>query len=136
MFYHKERGIRVVIHGDDFTVLGQEVGLDWLRERIREQFEVKFRARLGPEDKDDKSVRLLNRVTEWTVEGIRYEADQRHGELIVKDMVFRALSVAPPRTLGRARVLGWAPLPMVAPPVAVRPPCPGPLDRFVRRRLE
>ena len=80
MFYHRERDIRIVIHGDDFTVLGNEVELDWFRERIRSKFEVRFRARLGPEDKDDKSVRLLNRVIEWTPEGIRYEAAQRHAE--------------------------------------------------------
>jgi hypothetical protein len=28
----------------------------------------------------------LNRVVEWTGEGIRYEADQRHADLIIKDM--------------------------------------------------
>ena len=66
--------------------MGNEVELDWFRERIQSKFEVKFRARLGPEDKYDKSVRLLNRIIEWTPEGIRYEADQRHAELILKDM--------------------------------------------------
>ena len=48
MFFHKGRGVRVVIHGDDFTVLGNEVELDWFRECIQDKFEVKFRARLGP----------------------------------------------------------------------------------------
>ena len=47
---------------------------------------------MGPQDKDDKSVRLLNRVIEWTDEGIKYEADQRHGELIIKDMGFEGNS--------------------------------------------
>ena len=31
-------------------------------------------------------MRLLNRVMEWTPEGIRYEADQRHAELVIKDL--------------------------------------------------
>jgi len=48
--------------------------------------DVKFRARLGPDNNDDKAVRILNRVIEWSSEGLRYEADQRHGELIVKDV--------------------------------------------------
>ena len=86
MFYHRVRDIRLVVHGDDFTVLGNEVELDWFRERISSRFEVKFRARLGPQDKDEKSVRLLNRVIEWTDNGIRYEADQRHAELVLRDM--------------------------------------------------
>ena len=60
--------------------------LDWLRDSIQSKFEVKFRARLGPEAKDDKSVRLLNRVVHWTSEGIKYEAGQRRAELIARDI--------------------------------------------------
>ena len=30
-FYMAERNLRVVVHGDDFTVLGQEADLDWFR---------------------------------------------------------------------------------------------------------
>ena len=86
MFLHKDREVRVVVHGDDFTILGREVQLDWFREEIAKRFEVKFRARLGPGKNDDKAVRLLNRVIEWTETGIQYEADQRHAELIIKDM--------------------------------------------------
>ena len=36
--------------------------------------------------KDDKSIRILNRVVEWTSSGISYEADQRHAEIIVKQL--------------------------------------------------
>ena len=45
---------------------------------------MKFRARLGPEDGDDKAVRTLNREVSWTKEEITYEADQRHAEIINK----------------------------------------------------
>ena len=54
IFWHVEKGIRAVIHGDDFTLLGNEASLDWFRERIQEKFEVKFRGRLGPDNRDDK----------------------------------------------------------------------------------
>ena len=43
-----------------------------------EIFEIKLKARLGPDEKDDKHVRILNRVVEWDQEGVKYEADQRH----------------------------------------------------------
>ena len=86
MFYHEGGNVRVVIHGDDFTILGNELDLDWFRDEISAKFEVKFRARLGRGSDDDKSVRLLNRVIEWTSEGIMYEADQRHAELVLRDM--------------------------------------------------
>ena len=77
-------GLRTVIHGDDITVLGTGESLDWFRKRIKEKFEVKFRARLGPDKEDDKSVRILNRIVEWTPKGIRYEANQTHAEIIVR----------------------------------------------------
>ena len=47
---------------------------------------MKFRGRLGPEEKDDKSIRILNRVITWKEEGIEYEADQRHAEIIVNSL--------------------------------------------------
>ena len=34
IFHHKERDLRVVVHGDDFTNLGAEVQLDWLRNQL------------------------------------------------------------------------------------------------------
>ena len=60
--YHAKRGVRVVVHGDDFTTLGSDKMLDWSRVRIAERFEVKFRGRLGPSMSDQKSIRVLNRV--------------------------------------------------------------------------
>jgi hypothetical protein len=48
------------MRGDDFTILARESSLYWLREEISKSYEVKFRARLGPEAKDDKHVRILN----------------------------------------------------------------------------
>ena len=54
---------------------------------IKNKFEVKFRARLGEDKKDDKSVSILNRVLEWVDGvGVMYEADQRHAEMMVKDL--------------------------------------------------
>ena len=86
VFHNRDRDIRAVVHGDDFTVLASENQLDWFRREIVKRFEVKFRGRLGPEQKDDKSIRVLNRVVEWTVSGIMYEADQRHAEIIVQEL--------------------------------------------------
>ena len=34
VFYNKERKLRAVVHGDDFTILGKEEGLDWFRQMI------------------------------------------------------------------------------------------------------
>ena len=83
MLHYRERIIRVVIHGDDFTLLGYERDLDWFRGATVKQVDVTFRGRIGLGDTDDKDITLLNRVIESTSHGILYEADQRHADIIV-----------------------------------------------------
>ena len=89
IFHHAEANLRIVIHGDDFTLLGPKTSLDWFCKEIVKKFEVKLRGRMGPGKNDDKHVRLLNRGFEWTPEGIVIEADQRHAELITKDQCLK-----------------------------------------------
>ena len=52
---------------------------------MSQRYEVAFRIRIGPSQNDDKSIRILNRVVTWTDDGIEYEADQWHAEIIVRD---------------------------------------------------
>jgi hypothetical protein len=64
MFYHKDRNLRVVLHGDGFTIVGLEKDLNWFQERIKERFEVKVRGRIG-KGEDLKAIRILNRIVSW-----------------------------------------------------------------------
>ena len=41
-------------------------------------FEVKVRAMLGMDKRDDKEITILGRIVRWTSKGIEYEADPRH----------------------------------------------------------
>ena len=41
---------------------------------------------MGPANADDKCVRILDRIITWTEEGIRYEADQRHAKIIIRQL--------------------------------------------------
>ncbi len=41
---------------------------------------------IGPEDGDGKQACMLNRIVTWEEDGIAYEADQRHAQLIVEGM--------------------------------------------------
>ena len=86
VFFHPERKLRMTVHGDDFTILGYEEDLNWLRSQMSARWECKFRGRLGPAPEDDKSIRVLNRIFEWCEDGIRIEPDQRHAEIITKLM--------------------------------------------------
>ena len=63
-FYHELRQLRLVVHGDDFTLLGSEADLHWFRKQIAQRYEVKFRVRIGADAGDEKSIRVLNRVIE------------------------------------------------------------------------
>ena len=67
--YHVERNIRLVVHGDDFTALGYEGGLDWYREKVMGRFEATVKGRIGPGKRNGKSTRVLNRLVHWTDAG-------------------------------------------------------------------
>ena len=85
-FYHTEWQISVVVHGDDFTALGTDASLDKYEAGLKKSFECKMRGRLGVEAHDTKEIRLLNRIIRITDQGLLYEADPRHAELLMKAM--------------------------------------------------
>ena len=83
---HKARKVSVVVHGDDFTFLGDDVALDWCTTVMQEEYDVKNRGRLGPDKHDQKPITILNRCVEWRNDGIYYEPDPRHAEKIIEEM--------------------------------------------------
>ena len=83
VFYRADKNLRVVVHGDDFTSCGPQSAIEWFKAKISERYESKHDI-LGPGATHQKSIRVLNRVLTWTPDGIQYEADQRHAELIVQ----------------------------------------------------
>ena len=60
------------------------------RGAIQKKFEVKCQGRIGPGVGDEKSIRILNRVLEWKEDGLHYEADQRHAEIITEMVGLKA----------------------------------------------
>ena len=65
IFHQPQRGVSCVVHGDDFTFEGEEVDLNWIQKLMKSWFDIKVRARLGPEEKEDKSVTILGRMIRW-----------------------------------------------------------------------
>ena len=57
-----------------------------VQEMITSRCKSTVKARLGPGKEDMKSMRILNRVVHWAPTGIEYEEDQRHAEIIVKEL--------------------------------------------------
>ena len=85
-FRHEGRAIALTVHGDDFTSTGREADLRWLDQQLRKTLELKTEF-LGPDTKrHTQQVRVLNRVLTWTSEGLVYEADQRHAEILIREL--------------------------------------------------
>ena len=61
-FQHPERDLACAVHEDDFTFSGEDKDLDWAESLMKSWFEVVVRARLGPEEKDDKEISVLGRI--------------------------------------------------------------------------
>ena len=85
-FRHESRGIALTVHGDDFTSTGRESELRWLDQQLRKKLELKTEF-LGPDTRRHvQQVRVLNRVLTWTQDGLVYEADQRHAEILIREL--------------------------------------------------
>ena len=85
-FYHPQKGLRVVVHGDDFIMSGEDQDLWWVHNELARRYPVKMRGVIGPEKGDAKEVVVLNRVLTWENDTFKYEADPRHVELMLKHM--------------------------------------------------
>ena len=83
-FYHKGKDVSLVVHGDDFTFVGDNNALDWIESNMKRWYEVKVRARLGPDDHDDKEATLLGRVIRWEEWGVACGADLKHRKLVME----------------------------------------------------
>ena len=86
VFRHATRPLWVVVHGDDFITLGPEADIKWFKEKMNSAYQCKLVGMIGPEPEDNKSMKLLNRIVEWKEPGIFLESDQRHAEIIVREL--------------------------------------------------
>ena len=79
----RERDIETVVHGEDFTSLAEEDQSIWFAGELSKVLKISNRGILGPAKHHVQEIRLLNRVLAWDDDGIRYEADQRHSEILI-----------------------------------------------------
>ena len=85
-FRHPDRDMSVVVHGDDFTALGCRDDLEWYAKQLSDHFEIVVKGYLGESDDCSKEVRVLNRIVRIDSEGISYESDPRHVEIIARGL--------------------------------------------------
>ena len=82
---HEKRNIKMTCQVDDFVIIATEDDICWLIEEMKKVYELKATI-LGPESHHKQEVRILNRIVRWSPEGIQYECDQRHADVIVKEL--------------------------------------------------
>ena len=75
IFQHNARDISIVVHGDDFTALGNDANLNWYETNLQDSFEIKVRGRIGEGCTGPQQIRILNRVIAeprllWSVFGL------------------------------------------------------------------
>ena len=75
-----------MVHGDDFVAVGCKVATDKLRTSLENAYKVKCEVLGGSED-ELKEIRVLNRVVRRDDRGYSLEADPRHSEIVVRDLV-------------------------------------------------
>jgi hypothetical protein len=85
VFLNKEKNIRTVVHGDDFTSDGEITQLRWMQRMLEEKFALKTKI-MGAHPDLLKELKILNRTIRWHDEGITYEADDKHASSVIKDL--------------------------------------------------
>ena len=124
--------MQVVVHGDDFTCLGPKSKVIEYEDQLATRFEIKRRGHIGESEGCIREIRILNRILRLTESGLRYEADPRHAEMLVKALgLSTASSVLTPgikesndstdydaeRTDEHVALVQWASSPVDAPDV-------------------
>ena len=64
----------LLVHGDDFLVLGDEDGQKYLKDTLSERYEFRCDGCIGPED--NQHMTLLNRIVTYHKDGsVSFEAE-------------------------------------------------------------
>ena len=85
VFYHPERGVRLVVHGDDFTFMGVRRQLKWIGGLMKGWYDVKERGIMGSAEGEIKEIVILGRILRWADRWLEYEADPKHREVLVRE---------------------------------------------------
>ena len=85
VFFHPERDIKTLVHGDDYVSSGTPESMDWLEKELTKAYEIKTQ-KVGKCDGYKGEGKVLNRILRVTEDGWEMEADPRHAELVVEQL--------------------------------------------------
>lgn len=75
VFKHDGWGVQAVVHGDDCTACGNDPGLDTCETEMANAFEVNMKGKLGHDENDGETMRVLNRMLRVTLKGLLCETN-------------------------------------------------------------
>ena len=85
LFHHPNKDVSILVHGDDFVAVGNDVELAEARATLEDKYKLKVQM-LGEGTGCVNELRILNKVVRRTPAGIELEADPRHAEIVIKDL--------------------------------------------------
>ena len=68
------------------TIVKHSTEISNANRKLQESFLIKRVGQLGPDKDDMRDIRVLNRCITWDTDGLRYQADPRHAEILARDM--------------------------------------------------
>ena len=85
VFYSEGRNLRTIVHGDELETLGPAPNLVWLATQLRARWILSERGILEPlgVPNTTQCIRRLSQSITWTREGIAWEPDPRHVDVVV-----------------------------------------------------
>jgi hypothetical protein len=84
IYIHEDKGIRIVVHVDDFLCTGTREQLQWLHDELRKSYDLKVNL-MGEAQDLSKEGNFLGRLVRWTTEGIEVESDPKHVEVLLSE---------------------------------------------------
>ena len=104
-FNWRKRGIRIIVHGDDFMSGALRPQLEWQEKVMGKHFESKH-TMMGASSDLGESLFMLNMKIVWQEDGIAYIRDKRHCERVVEALNLQhAEAVVTPAVREIAKVL-------------------------------
>jgi hypothetical protein len=85
VFWHPDRDIMTLVHGDDYVSSGRQADLDWMEIQLQAAYEIQTQ-KLGLGENCVSEGKVLNRIVRCSEEGWSLEADPRHAELIIEQL--------------------------------------------------
>ena len=85
MFWHPDRDILTLVHGDDYVSSGRQTDLEWMEVQLQAAYEIQTQ-KLWLDAGCVPKGKVLNRIVRCDESGWSLEADPRHAELIIEQL--------------------------------------------------